>query len=236
MAEFRRKPLGSALTKATLHVGNKNVHLYFKGDDRGKSKIDYKSTPPGLVVVESVKMNNAPQGIRQVNLAAQKAGTTTLSAESGGKTLATLPISVEEKLSFPKKTTDAGMLARLLLSEAKNPWQAGYKEADSKKAMLWMHLVMHNRLNNKPELFLARGAKNLRDIVRGKGQFALRARSDPARSGSRRYGSRLARCRGGFGECSPSLTFAGGWLRARRVAGVRTSARGDGHAVAGRSV
>lgn len=174
MGEFRRAtPNGAAVAKATLHTGNTGIIFYHKGDDKGTKTITVTSSDKTVVDVEAVKMNSDKDSIRQVRLAAKKAGgPVTIKAMDGTKVVGELTLTVEDKLDLPDKNKDEGMMARLLIAESRTPYFKTYDEAKSKKGMDWMLLVLHNRLNNKPEFFNAKGAKTLTDIVKGTGQFA----------------------------------------------------------------
>src|SRR4051794_28657967 len=77
-----------------------------------------------------------------------------------------------DTFELPPPGQDEGAVCRLLLAEARGPGSAAYVEAKAKTCMQRMKLVLQNRLDNKPSQFGAPGAKNLTDIIKGKGQFA----------------------------------------------------------------
>jgi hypothetical protein len=172
MGEFRRTTTGAAVTKATLHTGNTGI-FYHKGDDKGKKKITVTTSNDPVVGVEAVKMNSDKDSLRQVRLAAKKAGgPVSIKAMDGTTVIGELTVTVEDKLTLPDKNQTEGMVARLLIAESKTPYHKSYDAVKSRKGMEWMLLVLHNRLNNNPKFFNADGAKTLLDIVKGKGQFA----------------------------------------------------------------
>lgn len=86
-------------------------------------------------------------------------------------------VNVEAGIALPAIDTEAGMLVRLLLAESPSPERMGSATAaDVKKGMQWMRRVIVNRLqSDKPEEFMARGARGIGDIImaddRGSVQF-----------------------------------------------------------------
>jgi hypothetical protein len=171
MAEFRRLPRGTPVRELTLHRGNAEVYVYFVEKDQGKKSLTFVSTGAFVAEVTSTKMNNAPEGIRQVRLAARKTGQAEIRAMLGQQVLDTLRVRVVEPISLPPQGSESGALARLLLAEAASPLEGSFVEVDVLKSMKWMHLVIYNRLKNDPGQFYADGAKNTLDIIRARGQF-----------------------------------------------------------------
>ena len=88
-----------------------------------------------------------------------------------------ITVNVEPALALPDAGTETGMLVRLLLAESRSPARWGTSTIDEvKKGMQWMRRVIVNRLNSdKPEEFMAKGAKTIGDIItaddRGSVQF-----------------------------------------------------------------
>src|SRR5262245_46053320 len=120
MAEFRKKPMGAAIQRLELRVSPAEAILYFKADDRGKSTLACTSAPGSIVEVASIKVNDAPQGIRQVRIVPRTAGQAVLTASIDGKPVGTLSVKVLERLALPPAETEAGMLARVFIAEASN--------------------------------------------------------------------------------------------------------------------
>ncbi len=122
---------------------------------------------------------DGPKGIWNISLKGKSIGTVTLEAKHKDKVVATVKIIVFSKviISLPEPSTVPGMLTRLFLAESINPGHVNYKEDESKKSMLWMRLVIRNRLNHKtPNIFGARKKPgkekyDIYDIVQAKGQF-----------------------------------------------------------------
>jgi hypothetical protein len=73
----------------------------------------------------------------------------------------------DSTLHLPPDSTDEGAVARLLLAEGGTPSFPAYVEAVALLSMQLMKLVLYNRLNNHPEYYGARGAKNYADVIRG---------------------------------------------------------------------
>lgn len=74
-------------------------------------------------------------------------------------------------VTLPPITSEDGVIARLMLSEVKNPGYSSYNADDSKKSMRVIKKVLENRLT-KPGLFNASGATNEIDIITASNQFA----------------------------------------------------------------
>jgi len=156
---------------------SKRLHLV---DVKARVATDIKLVS-GTNVVAKVRTSpfDGPKGIWIVEITGSVNGTTTLKAEFGGKTVATIDIKVFTKVTIklPPQSTEKGMLTRLFLAESVNPGNAQYNESESKKSMIWMRQVIENRLKHKtPNIF---GAKKqtgktsytIGDIVKAKGQF-----------------------------------------------------------------
>ena len=74
-------------------------------------------------------------------------------------------------LTLPAKNTDQGLETRLLLAECRGPSYSGYKLADATYCMLYMDLVLWNRVNNNPKQFGAKHA-TLTGVITAHNQFA----------------------------------------------------------------
>ena len=135
----------------------------------------------GTNIDASIKLApfDGPKGIWVVDIKGKANGTTTLKAEFGGKSVASLDIKVFTKITItlPANNTEQGMLTRLFLAESINPGSISYDEKQSKKSMLWMRQVIENRLKHKtPNIFGAtksagQAKYTIRDIVKAKNQF-----------------------------------------------------------------
>lgn len=66
-------------------------------------------------------------------------------------------------------STDAGLLARVLIAESQNPLYANYNSAEVFKAMQMISAVYRNRLA-MPSRFGAPGAQTLSDVILARGQ------------------------------------------------------------------
>lgn len=167
MAGFTLTDDRTEVSKATMHTGGtKRLHLAGVGGDRNVLSVD--STNGTVATQTLLALFSGPKGIWTVDLQARSKGSAEIQAKLKGAVVATIAVTVVEKLVLPGEATEEGMLARLLLAEAHSPGQSGYDVSESKTAMQWMRLVLANRLNNSPERFYAKGAKSLADIVKAK--------------------------------------------------------------------
>jgi hypothetical protein len=73
---------------------------------------------------------------------------------------------------LPDISTNAGVLARLIIAECENPGYDDYTEADGKLSFRLMQAVIDNRLNNNPSQFGAPSASTYADIITAPNQFA----------------------------------------------------------------
>jgi hypothetical protein len=168
MASFTLTDDRTEVSKATMHTGGtKRLHLAGVGGDRSVLSVD--STNSTVVSQTLLTLFSGPKGIWTVDLQAKSKGSAEVQAKLKGAVVATIAVTVVEKLALPAEATEEGMLARLLLAEALNPGQQGYDASKSKTAMQWMRIVLANRLNSSnPEKFYAKGAKTLADIVKAR--------------------------------------------------------------------
>jgi hypothetical protein len=74
-------------------------------------------------------------------------------------------------VTLPDVNSDAGLLARLFLAEARNPGHGSYNADDAARGMRSMKAVVHNRLHRNPAQFGAPGATSFLDIATAPGQF-----------------------------------------------------------------
>jgi hypothetical protein len=75
------------------------------------------------------------------------------------------------KLAYPDRNSIEGAEVRLLLVECRGPKFADYTLEKATECMQLMDLVLYNRLLTKPRMFMAKGAKDIIDIIKGRGQF-----------------------------------------------------------------
>jgi len=168
MASFTLTDDRTEVSKATMHTGGtKRLRLAGVGGDRSVLSVD--STNSTVVSQTLLALFSGPKGIWTVHLQARSKGSAEIQAKLKGAVVATIAVTVVEKLALPAEATEEGMLARLLLAESTNPGQPGYYAWKAKTAMQWMRVVLANRLNySNPEEFYAKGAKTLADIVKAK--------------------------------------------------------------------
>ncbi|HEY3744031.1 MAG TPA: hypothetical protein VGL53_29505 [Bryobacteraceae bacterium] len=100
-------------------------------------------------------------------------GSATLVATDATKKNVTGPIdiTVEDPVSLPSDATDEGLLARLFIAEVPSPEDKRYNLADAKTSMIWMRVVVENRLKKPDVKWASAGAKSLQDVIRAPVQF-----------------------------------------------------------------
>lgn len=181
MASFTRVNQHSQpLTKLDLPVGD-SQRLHLVGvKARVANDITLTTSANGATASLKSSPFDGPRGIWVVELTGVSAGTIKLEAKHDNNVVASLEIKVFQKtlIALPDINTNEGMLTRLFLAESVNPGDSvNYKEADSKKSMLWMRKVVENRLAHAtPNIFGARKQPSnsgfvLKDIVIAKNQF-----------------------------------------------------------------
>lgn len=166
-------PVPSVLT---LVVGNT---LRMKLEGVAKSYVlEAKVEQNAVVEVGDVAHNKRADSWR-FEFEAKQPGVSKISISGGDLTVSPpfITVNVEPALALPDAGTETGMLVRLLLAESRSPARWGTSTIDEvKKGMQWMRRVIVNRLNSdKPEEFMAKGAKTIGDIItaddRGSVQF-----------------------------------------------------------------
>jgi hypothetical protein len=179
MATFTRSFDATAVAAVTMHAGDpkaagshghKRLHLAGVAEKDGKG-LTIGSTDEAVVSGKVFRIPfDAAAGIWTVDLDAKQKGKATLQARVNGKTVAELPVTVEDRLQLPAASSPQGMLVRLFLAETASPETGKVKwtVADAKKSMQWMRLVLQNRLDHNPAQFMAKGATTLQDIVTAK--------------------------------------------------------------------
>ena len=112
---------------------------------------------------------DGPKGIWTVEIRPKGKGAADVRASLKGAVVATLKVTVLDKLELPAASTEEGMLARLLIAENRGPGDPDFDAVAARTGMQWMRVVLANRLKN-PGLYNAAGAKTLTDIVKAPGQ------------------------------------------------------------------
>lgn len=180
--------MGSFTSTSNHNVALKKIE-FPKADNKRLHLVDVKariSSDITLVhdkhIEATIKSSpfNGPKGIWVIDIKGVTNGQTTLKAEYGGKTVASLDIKVFTKvnITLPLDSTEQGMLTRLFLAESINPGNSLiYDEDQSKTSMLWMRKVIENRLSHKtPNIFgavkpIGKSKYTIYDIVKAKNQF-----------------------------------------------------------------
>ncbi|WP_235503866.1 MULTISPECIES: hypothetical protein [unclassified Acidovorax] len=128
---------------------------------------------PNILTVKDAK-HNARSDSWQFEFLAKQAGLARVNIVAAkGSSLSVSPsaiiVKIETAMTLPAMDTEVGMLVRLLLAESRSFGRVDSSGmvADIKKGMQWMRRVIINRLcSDKPEEFMARGAKAVGDIIR----------------------------------------------------------------------
>jgi hypothetical protein len=82
-----------------------------------------------------------------------------------------IDITVEDAVSLPGDKTDEGLLTRLFIAEVPSPEEKGYKLDEAKTSMIWMRVVVENRLKKPDSKWASAGARNFQDVIRAPRQF-----------------------------------------------------------------
>ena len=100
-------------------------------------------------------------------------GQTMLTIRSQGRVVAgPLVVKVQPVLTLPDASTEAGLLARLLLAEAPNPALVSREAAPQiAESMELMRVVVENRRARPSARWGSQGARSLSDVIRARGQF-----------------------------------------------------------------
>lgn len=173
---FRRH--GADVTAVTIHIssteGNSSAGIEIADVPRADGFPKITSSDPDVVSVDGIPRVRAVGNFSfYLNALATTSGSgaVTVTAATRSGIQATLRVVVDVAIELPDPATEAGAVARLLMSEARGPSHADYLAADTLDSMGWMQRVLENRLANDPSQFGARGARNLIDIIRAANQF-----------------------------------------------------------------
>ncbi|WP_438008210.1 hypothetical protein WME89_05550 [Sorangium sp. So ce321] len=173
---FRRH--GTDVTAVTIHIssteGNSSAGIELADVPRSDCVPKITSSDPDVVSVDGMPRMRAVGNFSfylsaLATTSGSDAVTVTVATRSGIQ--ATLRVVVDAAIELPDPATEAGAVARLLMSEARGPSHADYLAADTLESMGWMQRALENRLAKDPSEFGARGAKNLIDIIRAANQF-----------------------------------------------------------------
>ena len=169
MAEFQHMDGSKVASPITAVVGN-SIHL--KVIPGSKEALPSISASPESIAKVSHIDERKKQDFTTFHLDAVAAGKASLKATDAKKTVAgPLDIVVEDQVALPDAGKDAGLLVRLFLAEVPSPEEAGYKLVDAKTSMIWMRVVVQNRLATPSPIWGSKGVKSLADVIRAKGQF-----------------------------------------------------------------
>lgn len=166
----------------TLFPGN---HLSFKVSGLGHNRkhLVLRSTDAKVKVVP-VKVNDryVEQNLRLeiqehsivsrqvVHVEAYVSGTSGRPEAKDANTLR-LIVEILPRLELPAADTEAGILARMLITENAGPEHDLFVSLDdARECMQWMIHVMSNRLKLGPHHFSARGATNLTNLIKAPNQ------------------------------------------------------------------
>jgi hypothetical protein len=127
-----------------VSAGGKAVHYEITSD--GGSCLQIKTKTPAGQLEQIIYINVGPC-VSQTHFTVR--ATLPKDAKTNGKALPVIPLEIKvvPEIVLPEATTDAGLIARVLLSEALGPEMPGYKGgATSRESMDLMRQVLDNRL------------------------------------------------------------------------------------------
>lgn len=170
MAEFQRMD-GSKVASPITAVVDNTIHL--KVIPGPKEPLPTVAAAPESVAKVANVMPRTQANFTTFDLKAVAVGKASLTATGPGpKTFAgPIDIVVEAKIALPSDKTDAGLWVRLFLAEVPSPEMSGYNLADAKTAMIWMRVVVQNRLAKPSHIWASAGAKSLADVIKAPRQF-----------------------------------------------------------------
>jgi hypothetical protein len=157
---------------AAAHISAGQTVRYHYHAEKPATVATFASSAPATAVVHSA-LFDGPRSIYTVDVTGRLPGTARITATRKDGAVTTLPVTVAPpppRMHLAPVNTDAGLVERLLLAEARAPSHPRYDAALVKKCMGWMVLVLHHRLAH-PGRFGSR-TKDLKGIVSASGQFA----------------------------------------------------------------
>jgi hypothetical protein len=170
MAEFQHMNDTKVESPITAVVGNS---LHLKVIPGSKEALPTISASPESIAKVSHVVELKKQDFTTFRLDAVASGKASLKATDSKKATVGGPIDIviEDQVALPDAGVDTGLLVRLFLAEVPSPEEKGYKLEDAKTSMIWMRVVVENRLANPSFIWASQGAKSLTDVIRAKNQF-----------------------------------------------------------------
>jgi hypothetical protein len=167
MADFTRMN-GTKLPLSISAVVGSAMDLKLIPGPGQKVPIAISVTPPSAAKIDNVNVR-AGANFTTFRLTALMAGSVRMVAATDP--MRPITITIDPKLALPAATTDQGLLARLLIAETPSPEMPGYTDADAETSMIWMRVVIANRLSKPSGVYASANAKTIADVIKAPGQF-----------------------------------------------------------------
>lgn len=163
---------GQSVATPIVAVAGNSLKLKVLPGPGEKLPLTIVSSTPAVAAGVEVNNRMGPNFTTFI-LHAVLAGQTNLSILSGDRVVyGPVQVRVQPVLTLPDPTTDAGLLARLLLAEAPNPTLvAANAQAQLTESMRLMRVVVENRRAKPSNRWGSQGATSLGDVIRAPGQF-----------------------------------------------------------------
>jgi hypothetical protein len=147
--------------------------LHFHEERKAGNAVTPSSDKDTVAKPKKPVLFDGPRGIWTVDIVGVGTGNANVTVKRTDGVGADVAVTVNAPLSdlaLPAENTDAGLLARVLLAEVRSPAKKSYDATAAKTSMQWMRIVIENRLKD-PGRFGAKGATDIKQIIRAKGQF-----------------------------------------------------------------
>lgn len=139
MPKFTLAGSASIVTNADLYIWQTRRFRFHAG----KPKVTFTSQMTKVAVIEKIVLFDGPQGIYTVDIKGVAAGDTSIDGKLSDNTSATLQVAVKavpSPLELPAQSTEAGMLARLLLAETISPAYRSWTSLDLISPQAQIHI------------------------------------------------------------------------------------------------
>ena len=170
MAEFQHMN-GTKVESSIVAVVGNSIHL--KVVPGHKESLPTISASPQTVAKVDHVDERKKANFTTFQLNAIAVGNATLvGADSTGASIAgPITVVVQDKVVLPLASTKEGLFVRLFLAEVPSPGEGDHKLEDVTTAMIWMRVVVENRLATPSPEWSSAGATTLTDVIKAYNQF-----------------------------------------------------------------
>jgi len=170
MAEFQHMD-DTKVTPPITTVKGSTIHL--KLIPGAKEALPTISAAPATIAKVINIKERKQANFTTFEIEAVTVGKASLTATDAKKANVATPIDVivEDKVTLPDSKTNEGLLARLFIAEVPSPEESGYTLEDAKTSMIWMRVVVENRLKTPSSTWGSAGATTMQDVIRAQNQF-----------------------------------------------------------------